>query len=113
MLKVTAGMFMCGTWLPSAKLDFKEKVFGTFHILREPITHPPNFVENILIKGKDMLPKRNSKSALWRWNSTSGFNFDNCRLSGTLLYIIVQNVRKIVQSTAELLQLNYFFCTYL
>jgi len=59
-----------------------------------------------------MLPKRNSKPALRRRNSTSDSNFDNRHPSGTLLRIILQHFKKIAQRTAELLQFN-FFSTYL
>jgi len=38
--------------------------------------------------------RRNSKRALWRRNSTSGSSSDKCHLSGTFLYMILQNFQK-------------------
>jgi len=100
-----------GRRLPNSILE--DNAFGPFHTLREPITYMPTKVrKNISFDGRDMPPKRNSKPTLWRQNSISGFNFDNCHLSGTLLCIIVQNSKKIAQRTAELLRFNLSLPTF-
>jgi len=97
---------MCGTWPLSAKLDFHST---PFHTLRELIAYmPTKFRENILIGGRDMPPKRNSKRALWRRNSTFGFSYDKCHLSGTFLYMILLNFKKIAQRAAELYAIQLF-----
>jgi len=83
---------MCGTWPPSVKLDFQRKRIWT---VGEPIIYTPTkFRENIFIGGIDMPPKQNPKKALWRQNSTSGSNFDNCHPLGTFLCIIIHNFFK-------------------
>jgi len=88
---------------------FEGNVFRPFRTLRKLITYiSAKFCENILIGGRDMPPKRNSKRALWWRNSTSGSNFDKCHLSGTFLYMILQNFKKITQRAAELYAIQLF-----
>jgi len=88
---------------------FKGIVFGPFHTFGEPIVYiPTKFCENILIRGRDMPQKRNSKWTFWRRNSSSAFNFDKCHLSGTFLCMIRQNFTKITQLTAELYVVQLF-----
>jgi len=59
--------------------------------------------------------KRSLKRALWQRNVTSGFNFDKCHFSGTLLFMILQNFKKIAQRAAELyaIQLFLYLPTYI
>jgi len=58
---------------------------------------PTKFRKNILIGGRDMPPKLNSKRARWRRNSAIGSSCDNCHPSGTFLRIIVLNFKKIAR----------------
>jgi len=68
-------------------------MFRPFHTLRELITYiPTKFRENILSWGRHVPPKR----ALWRQNSTSGSNFDECHFSRTFLCMILQKIFKLL-----------------
>jgi len=109
---------MCGTWPPSAKLDFQRNRIWTIlyltgaHCLQLYI--PTKCPENTLIGGRDMPVKRNSKLALWRWNSASDSIFHKCHVlrEPKFLRIIVQDFQKIAQRTAELLRFSFSLHTF-
>jgi len=96
---------MCGTQPPSAKLDFRRnRIWTSPHIWGAHCLHIYQISWKYLDWGKDMRRKRNSKRAIWRCNSTSGFKFDKCRRPylETFLCMILQNFKKTAQRAAEL-----------
>jgi len=79
----------------------KESVFGPFRTFTK-------FGENSSIGGGDIPQNGIRKNALWRYNSTSGVNFDALSPAGTFVCVIVQNFSQIRRSLAQLYRFYRF-----
>jgi len=106
---------MCGTSLPSTKLDFRRNCIWTIpHIYGAHCLHTHQISRKYFDLGQiydiraDIFPKTKFEMGPLAAEFYFRFQVDKCHLLGTFLCMIQQNFKKIAQCAAELCAILLF-----